>query len=548
MPLSSIEDLTPTYGLNHYTVDRPLQKIYRALAGSNARDFTSLGRVVGSDLYEAAYRVDRLSKPHLITWGYRGVRVDKVWLDPLERRVLEDLVLVEGVNRFPYTGGSWVDHYASLYLVSDPGIGCIITITMQTAYALYKYAPEEIRSEYKKLAGIEKPPSWGATWFTERQGGSDLGANETVARHESGNIWRLTGYKYFASGAGIADIALVTARPPGAPPGAKGLELFAVPREYGGSLNFEVTRLKWKSGTVSVPTGEVELKESAGYLLGEKGKGIYYTLEDLMVSRLANSISAAGTSRKAYLEAALYASERRAFGRRLVEHELVRRDLLEMEVDIRAMTALALKAAHEFDKSWKDTPPYSERYHYARLLTHIAKNLTAEMAKGVTATAMELWGGIGFLHEFPIERLHREAMILPIWEGTSNIQALDMLEAMHKKGAHKTLLRDLSELARTAMHRREAWASVEMAKEALAAAASLDPSEVEYRGKDLLRTLGRIVSFIVLDWIAGEYGDEVMGEAALIYYKSRVKGGEFPRPEGRVLEELTSLDGGLNIY
>ena len=96
-------------------------------------------------------------------------------------------------------------------------------------------------------------------------------------------------------------------------------------------------------------------------------------------------------------------------------------------------TAITLKAIHEFQKSFKETPPYTERYHYARLLTHIAKNLTADMSSYVTRLAMELHGGIGFLSEFPVERWHREALITPIWEGTSNIQALDMLEAIVKK-------------------------------------------------------------------------------------------------------------------
>lgn len=548
MPLSSLEDLTPTYGLNHYAVDRPLRRIYRAFTPGAARDFNTLGALVGKELYEAAYRVDRLSQPWLSTWSYRGERVDKAWIDPYERMLLERLLLDEGVNSYPYAGGSWLDHYTALYLVSDPGIGCILTITMQTAYALYKYAPDEVRGMYKRLAGLERPPAWGATWFTERQGGSDLGANETVARHEAGSVWRLTGYKYFASGAGIADVALVTARPEGGRRGAKGLELFAVPRlGMDGGLNFRVARLKWKSGTVSVPTGEVELSGSVGYLLGERGKGIYYTLEDLMVSRLANSVAGVGIARKAYLEAALYASERRAFGRRLVEHRLVVRDLLSMELEIEAMTALTFKAAREFDVSWRLEPPYGERYHYARLLTHIAKNMTAETAKRATATAMELWGGIGFLHEFPVERLHREAMILPIWEGTSNIQALDMLEAMAKKGAHKTLLADAEAMAGEAVDKDLASRAVARLREAISLYSSLDPAAAEYRAKDMLEDVGSLVAFLSLQQAASRTGDELLALASRLFYEWRVEGKPLPQPPEGVAMELLSLGGELGL-
>ncbi len=544
MPLAGLEAVSLAYGLNHYTIDRPYRRLLGAFAGE-AWDFRDLGDYAGREVYEAAYRVDRLSQPFLFSWGVAGRRADLAWLDPLERSVLEELVWRHGVNRHPFEGRPWHYHYTGIYLVGDPGLACILTITIQTAYALYKYADGEVRDWYKGLAGLSRPLLWGATWFTEVQGGSDLGANETRAEPGEGGVYRLTGYKYFASGAGIADVALVTARLPGRPKAAKGLSLFAVPRlRSDGRLNFHVRRLKWKSGTVAVPTGEVELDSSEAYLIGDPDKGIYYTMEDLMVSRLSNSMGALGISRKAYLEAYGYATIRRAFGRRVIEHPLALRDLLEAEVEIEAMTALTLYAITLFNESWHSTPPYEPRYHEARLVTHIAKNLTAEASSRITALAMELFGGIGFLHEFPIERWHREALITPIWEGTSNIQALDMLEAMYKKAAHEPLLADLEAMASESGDAKLAEKALEAARDAIKTAAS-DPASAQFNAKEVLRRLGYTMAVILLLKASRDTGDEAFEHAARRYYDWKLGGGLRSMPPKEVVDDIVSLRGAL---
>jgi acyl-CoA dehydrogenase len=542
VPLAGLEPISAAYGLNHYTLDLPYRRLLRAHLGEEP-DLAALGEYVGGDVYEVAYRVDLLSQPLLANWDYRGDNPDVVILDPAERRVLLDLVGRFGVNRHPFEGRSWHHHYAGIYLIGDPGLSCILTITIQTAYALYKYAPAEIRDLYTQLAGIREPYLWGATWFTEAQGGSDLGANETLAE-PSGGLWRLTGYKYFSSGAGLADVALATARPPGARPGAKGLALFAVPRlDSEGRLNYRVRRLKWKSGTVAVPTGEVEFLGSEAYLLGEADKGIYYTLEDLMVSRLANSIGALGIARKAYLEAYGFASTRRAFGRRIIEHPLLARDLLESELLIEAGLAMTLKAISLFDEAWHDTPPYTPRYHYARLMTHIAKNYTADIAAQVTRTAMEVFGGIGFLHEFAVERWHREALITPIWEGTSNIQALDMLEAMVKKSAHEGLLAEAEALATSQQDTRTAEAALEALTSTLTWLQE-DPGMAEWRAKRALTRLADASAVLLLLDASRRAGEPLLEEAARLYYEWRIS-GELPKPDPEIVRGITSLHGAL---
>jgi Acyl-CoA dehydrogenases len=541
-----MEDLSLAYGLNHYIVDSPLRDVLKAYLGFEP-DLRALGELAGRELYEVAYRVDRLSEPVLVTWGVKGDRVDSVWLDPAERLLLEKLMWDIGVNRYPFTGGSWHEHYASLNVIGDPGVSCILTIAIQTAYTLEKYALEPVKSYYRNLAGLSRPLMFGATWFTEIQGGSDLGANTTIAR-ESEGVWRLNGYKYFASGAGLADIALVTARAPESPPGAKGLTLFAVPRiRRDGSLNFYVRRLKAKSGTIAVPTGEVELVDSEGYLVGEARKGVYYALESLMVSRLANSHGALGIARKAYLEAVLYATHRRAFGKRLVEHRLVRRDLLEAESLIEAGLVLAHEATEMFQRSSRDTPPYTLAYHYARLLTHIAKNITAEIALRVTSMSMELLGGLGFLKEYPIERWHREALITPIWEGTSNIQALDMLEAMTRKGAHEMLVEEMRRKAKETMNldiSRKALTVIERAIEEMLVK---QPEVVEYEAKDTLRKLGYAISVILLENIASRLWEKRYSTVAEIILERELLGRPIPLLDDEDFASIVSLRGQVNL-
>ena len=510
--------LSNAYGKNPFDLDGPLQIMLRHFGG-RVPDLSALGAFAGKELYELADYTDKLAPPEQVMWSIRGERVDDVWLNPAQRWALDRLFREFGVNRAPYRGGTWLEHYAAIYLVSDPGIACILTVTNQTAYALHKYGDESLRRYVPGLIGEEEAITYGATWFTEIQGGSDLGANR-VGASQDGQGWRITGdTKYFASNAGLADLALVTARPANAGPGAKGLALFLVPKvARSGTRNFLVRRLKEKSATRSVPTGEVEFQNSEAYLLGNEREGVYYTLENLIVSRLANAFGALGTARKAYLEAYFYAQAREAFGAKLLEHPLVQRDLLDMEVALEGALALALKATAEFQAAWTDTPPYHEGYHYARLLTHIAKNVTADMAAAVTQTAMELHGGIGFLQEFPIERLHREALITPIWEGPSNIQALDLLEVIAKKSAHLTLAKDMRRIADSLLEHmtpgEEALAHLDEVLESLAAR---DEAEAQFFAKDTLNDLGHAIATLLLYDVAERQESPRFADIARLY-------------------------------
>jgi acyl-CoA dehydrogenase len=491
------------YGKNHWQLEPDLKHILPLYWGDYSTQKASLlafGELAGGRAYEIADQVDRLALPELVAHDLDGNRVDRVRLDPSHSQLLQDMAFI---NRPPYEGGSWHHHFALGYLLADTGLYCTLIVTNQTAYAIYKYAPEQKDWLEPLLSG----KVWGATWMTETQGGSDLGANNTRARLEGGN-WRLYGKdKFFASNAGLADIAIVTARPEGSVDGPKGIALFLVPRlDEEQRLNYSLRRLKKKSATRAVPTGEVEMNASLAYPVGQAEMGIYYTLENLTVSRLANATGAMGLARKAHLEALLRVQARSAFGQRLVEHPLIRYDLTDLAVRSAAGLALLHHTIQAFDAAWKDTPPYTHAYHYACFLSHLTKNRTAEHATHCTQLAMELFGGIGFMEDYAISRLHRESLVTAIWEGSSNIQALDMLEAMHKKGAHEPFLDEFLPILADVgtAESRHASARLELTMQQLA---GLSRHEAEWHSKDALRTLADAAQVALLYRLAQRVPD-----------------------------------------
>lgn len=511
------------YGRNHFLLDADLGAVLTRLwpgAAAHRAEFEAFGLLAGREAYEVGFHIDREAPPVLVMHDLDGNRVDRVRLSPAQTDLLKKLA---PIMQPPYRGGSWFHHYALGYLLADPGLYCILTITQQVVYAIHKYAPEHATWKERLLSG----DAWGATWMTEIQGGSDLGANRTIARPD-GALWHLTGGdKYFASGAGLTDLALVTARPQGAPEGPKGLALFLVPRlRADGRLNYRVRRLKDKSATRAVPSGEVEIEDSEAHLVGRPEEGIYATLEILTSSRLANAVAAMGIAKKAHLEALFRVTRRTAFGRRLVEHALVRGDLVELAVRQAGGVALAFHAVGAFDRSWQERPPYSPAYHYARFLSHLAKSRTADHAAETTRMAMELFGGLGFLEEYAVARWHREALITPIWEGTANIQALDLLEAMAKKGAHESFLNEFVPMLERAGTPEAAMARRTL-EETVGRLAALGPEEAQWQAKHALTRLADAASVALLYDLAGTGGDRYARLAAL-YARRFLEGEAFP--------------------
>jgi acyl-CoA dehydrogenase len=393
--------------------------------------------------------IDRAGTPWLRMFDRLGKRVDEI-LYPSEYQTILRRGYRSGVIWRALEEKSLIPTYLMIYNISfhDPGVCCPYTVSLGTAVPLAKYGTPELQSRFLPQLTRKDDSVWqGATWMTEIKGGSDLGsAVETIAR-PAGDRWLLTGDKYFTSNAG-AELAVVAARPEGAAPGVRGLALFLVPRHRSdGQLNYFIRRLKDKIATRSVPTGEVELRESEGYLLGSPSAGIYLILEVLNLSRVANSVVSVALAQRAMADALSYAEGRIAFGKPILDHPLLRHQFESRLETLRAAFALAWESVHLLNDVWMERAPYSDRYHLFRLVAHLAKYWTAEFAVDTAKWAMEVHGGLGVLAEYGAERWLREAMILAIWEGTAHRQILDGLEVMERKQAHKLLLRHLAEMA-----------------------------------------------------------------------------------------------------
>lgn len=530
------------YGKNHWLLEPDLKLIlqkYWSAYRQHEKELLEFGLLAGGKAYEIADFVDRAATPQFVMHDLDGERIDRARLSSGHASLLKEISFI---NRPPYEGGSWHHHFAFGFLLADPGIYCSLIVTNQTAYAIYKYAHDLGEWLEPLLAG----KAWGATWMTETQGGSDLGANRTSARLHNG-IWHLDGEdKYFASNAGLADLALVTARPEAAPPGPKGLALFLVPRiNMDGQLNFLIRRFKDKSATRAVPTGEVEFRASRAHLVGDADLGIYYTLENLTVSRLANAVGAMGLARKAHLETAFRVKVRRAFDKALVEHPLIRWDLTDMAVRTAGGLVLIFHAIDAFDRAWAQRPPYSLSYHYARFLSHLAKNRTAEHAADTTRLAMEVFGGVGFMEDFAISRLHREALVTAIWEGSSNIQALDMLEAIHKKGAHEPFLDEFLPMLQK-LNTPEARLALQAIENSINTLGNLDRDRAQWYSKDILSGLADAVQVALLYSLA-EISGERYAKLARLYARRFIAGEPYPHWALEDRELWWPFDDDLNI-
>jgi acyl-CoA dehydrogenase len=390
--------------------------------------------------------VDRAGTPWLRMFDRLGARVDEILYPHEYWRMLQNGYQA-GVLWRTFEQNSLIPSYLLLYATAfyDPGLACPYTVSLSTASPLSKYGGTELKARFMPSMLQRDGRAWqGATWMTEIKGGSDLGAAvETVAQRDS-NKWRLTGDKYFASNAG-AELAVVAARSEGSPHTARGLSLYLVPRRgEGGQLNYLIRRLKDKIATRSVPTGEIEFRQSEGWLLGRAEDGIYLILEVLNLSRVANSVGSVALAQRAIADAYSFAERRTAFGKPIIEHPLLRRQFEDRLQGLRAASGLAWEAVNLLDRVWQEKPPYSESYQLFRLIAHLAKYWTAEFALQTAKWAMEVHGGVGTLQEYRVERWLREAMVLAIWEGTSHRQMLDGLEVMQRKGAHRLLFQHLA--------------------------------------------------------------------------------------------------------
>jgi acyl-CoA dehydrogenase len=333
-----------------------------------------------------------------------------------------------------------------LFVQAEFGLMCPISVTDTSIHLVRKFASAELRDYLlPKMLSDDVATLWKGTQFmTERAGGSDVGAIETTARHEDG-VWRLYGDKWFCSHAD-ADVALLLARPEGAPDGTRGLALFALPRRLkdGGRNAYRIVRLKDKLGTRSMASGEIVLEGAVAYLVGDAERGLKQMMEQVNLSRLSHGVRAAAMMRRCINEAMVCARSRIAFGKTIIEYPLLRRQLLKIAVPSEQSLSMFLFAASAMDRANAGS---REAEHCLRILTPLLKFRACRDNIPVATGAMEVRGGNGYIEEWVQARLVRDAHIGVLWEGTSNINALDIvMRAVGKSRAHRTLATALTKL------------------------------------------------------------------------------------------------------
>jgi acyl-CoA dehydrogenase len=427
------------------------------------------GAVVGNTIADNSDVVDR-NEPELHTYDGDGEVQNHVEYHPLqfenERITYDDFRLTHDAFHAPPDRDESVGllhplTMQTLLCYTDVGFACPASMTVGAALVLEKFGGDDTAEYFEALTASDYDDHIeGAMFLTEKQGGSDVGANETTARKQDDGTYELTGEKWFCSNID-AQGALVLARTPEAPEGTDGLSLFVVPHTLpDGSVNDATfRRLKDKLGTLSVPTGEIEFEGATGYLVGEEGQGFRQMTEMLNYERITNATGAVGVMGRALLEAKVHAADREVFGERIQEYPLLRRDLVEMTVDYEAAAAFTFEAAKWYDRREREERrssagssgdqgeprerAYPDRdtdaFRLMRLLVPIAKYKTGEMVVDTCSYAMEILGGNGYVRDRVTHRLLRDAQVLPIWEGTSNILSLDVLRALNREDAHEAL-------------------------------------------------------------------------------------------------------------
>jgi acyl-CoA dehydrogenase len=447
-------------GQNFYAVDRGLRDLLRLyLQPDDFRQlephFDRLGALAGGRLDELARAADK--HPPVLNARDRFGR-DEDWVDyhssyrEMEKIAFGDFQFHAMSHRAGALGMDRplpaVAKYALQYLFvqAEFGLMCPISVTDTSIHLIRKFASAELKDYLlPKMLSADAATQWKGTQFmTERAGGSDVGAIETVARCENGE-WRLYGDKWFCSHAD-ADVALLLARPEGAPGGTRGLALFALPRRLkDGSRNaYRIVRLKDKLGTRSMASGEILLEGAVAYLVGEADRGLRQMMEQVNLSRLSHGVRASAMMRRCVNEAMVCARTRVAFGKTIIEYPLLRRQLLKITVPAEQSLSMFLFAASAMDRA---NAGAKEAESIVRILTPLLKFRACRDNIPVATGAMEVRGGNGYIEEWVHARLIRDAHVGVLWEGTSNINALDIVtRAVGKSRAHRALESALTKL------------------------------------------------------------------------------------------------------
>lgn len=473
-----------------------LEGLHREGAGWAEADLQRVGLLAGSiEVQEWADLANR-HEPELRTVDRYGHRLDEVEFHPSWHHLMRTSIAEGG------TGAAWVDPRPGAHVArtaiglawqhTEAGHGCPVTMTY-AAVPVLRHAPE-LAARYE--AGLtsriydpglrnpaEKRGLLAGMGMTEKQGGSDVRTNSTVATPSAEpGVYTLRGHKWFTS-APMCDVFLVLAQAPG------GLSCFLVPRILpDGSRNaFRIVRLKQKLGNRSNASSEPEFDGTVAWLVGDEGRGVKTIIEMVNCTRLDCVTGSAGMMRKALVEAGHHTAHRTAFGARLLDKPLMRNVLADLAVESEAATTLALRLAGAADRGIRGD---AGEQAFRRIATALGKYWVTKRGAAFTAEALECLGGNGYVEDSPMPRLYREAPLNSVWEGSGNVNALDVLRALAKEPESAEAL--LGELGSAAGADRRLDAALARVGTAVAEALR-DPSSVEFQARRLVEQMALVL-------------------------------------------------------
>jgi alkylation response protein AidB-like acyl-CoA dehydrogenase len=449
-----------TEGINFFSADPDLSYLLRRHL--SAEDYeraqailTEMGAVASQTMDKLAEDANRQG-PVLMQFDKKGQRVDEIVFHPayheLERIAYQDFAIAacshrEGALGWPGRVPQPVK-FALGYLAmqAESGVFCPIAMTDAMARLLERYGSEALNRRFlPSLTALTMDElQQGAMFLTEKQGGSDVGQSTTLAKLRSytGDSfqpeWELWGDKWFCSNVS-AGIILTLARPQGAFAGTRGLGLFLVPKtlEDGTHNAYTINRLKDKLGTRSLATGEVTLNGAQAYQVGVLNRGFVQMTEMINLTRIWAAIGSLSAMRRSLLEALIHTRGRVAFGRTLAEHPLMRRQLIDLLIEVEGCAALAFETAAVLERA--DRHGAEEDQRLLRILTPLGKYYIPKRGEYVTLEALEMRGGNGYVEDWVNARLLRDSIVNVVWEGSSNVIVLDVARAIAREGAAAAL-------------------------------------------------------------------------------------------------------------
>jgi putative acyl-CoA dehydrogenase len=456
LPTHKVTNQPPPLGdFNAYDSDPAMREaVHREGAGWADRNIADLGAAAGSERVRELGHAANRYLPELVTHDRFGRRIDEVAFHP----AWHELMALGFAHRVPSIAwterrrGSHVAHAAMQYVLTQAEAG--VCCPMAMAYAAIptlrrhpslaaEWEPRLLSAEYdpRSIPAAEKAGATIGMAMTEKQGGSDVRANTTLAEPAGGGAdeFVLTGHKWFCS-APMSDAFFTLAQT------AHGLSCFFVPRwRPDGTRNaFQIQRLKDKLGNRSNASAEIEYHETYGILVGEEGRGVATIIDMVQLTRLDATVAPAGMMRQAVVMAVHHASHRSAFQRRLVDQPLMRQVLADMALESEAATALAMRAAGAVDAAAQNEAARP----LARTLVATAKYWVNKRLPNLVYEAMECHGGAGYVEDSALARLYREAPLNSIWEGSGNVICLDVLRALRREAGAADAFLDEIEAAR----------------------------------------------------------------------------------------------------